>query len=203
MSGFLDWDEIYRSGRHRDFWDLAYPSPEIAAYVATRADAAGKTALDLGCGSGKDAVLLAQAGYQAFGVDISREAIRIAEEHSRRENVEVHWHCGSALHLPFEPASFDLITDRGCFHHLTDPEREAYAREIARALKPNGELLLRGCSVERFPFVPITEAALQRAFSGGTFMLGKVVPIRLITDAGPLPGNICLIHKRRAGPETQ
>lgn len=195
MTRALDWDEAYRSGTYRQFWELSHPSPELAAYLAARAPGDGRTALDLGCGSGRDGVLLAQAGYRAHGVDISHEALEIACRHASEEGVEVVWRQASALDLPFPDACFDLVTDRGCLHHLPEEERSSYAREVGRILRPGGELFVRGCRLNRFPFVPVTEEALRRHFPPGLFFLGTVLPIPLFTDAGPLDGSVCVIRR--------
>jgi 2-polyprenyl-3-methyl-5-hydroxy-6-metoxy-1,4-benzoquinol methylase len=192
----LDWDEAYRSGSYRQFWELSHPSPELAAYLAVRAPGDGRTALDLGCGSGKDGVLLARSGYRVHGVDVSQEALEIARLHAAGEGVEVVWRKASVLDLPFTDGFFDLATDRGCLHHLPEEERGGYAREVGRILKPGGELLVRGCRLSRFPFFPVTQEALRRHFPPGLFALGPVLPLQLITDAGPLDGNICVIRKR-------
>ena len=48
----------------------------------------------------------------------------------------------TALDLKFADASFDLVLDYGCFHHVVTRDWPRYRREIARVLKPGGHLLL-------------------------------------------------------------
>lgn len=196
MSQTLDWDEAYHSGRYRSFWDFGYPSPELVGYLAVRTPGAGRTALDLGCGSGKDAVLLAASGYQTYGIDISVRALEIAREYAARQEVNVQWQQGNVLALPFDDGFFELVTDRGCFHHLTEAERFVYTTEVARVMATGAELLLRGCSAQRFPFVPMDISDLQRHFSQEYFEHGVLLPVTLVTDAGPLQGNICVLRRR-------
>lgn len=196
MSQALDWDEAYRTGRYQSFWDLKYPSPELVGYLAARAPGAGRAAVDLGCGAGKDTALLAAAGYHAHGLDISARALRIAMAHAAAEHAQVHWQQGNVLALPYDDATFDLVTDRGCFHHLTEAERTVYASEVARVMTPGVELLLRGCCAQRFPFVPITVTDLKSHFPADRFEHGAPLPVTLVTDAGPLQGIVCVLRRR-------
>jgi hypothetical protein len=50
------WDAIYASGEYRQHWDYAHPSPELVAIVAAGLALPGGTALDLGCGAGREAL---------------------------------------------------------------------------------------------------------------------------------------------------
>lgn len=196
MSQAIDWDEAYRSGRYQQFWDLSHAGPELAGYLAARPSGAGRVALDLGCGSGRDAVLLAAAGYRTYGVDISQRALEIAAERAAQEGVDVCWRHGNVLALPFDDRSFDLVTDRGCFHHLAHEQRRTYVGEVARVMRPGAELLLRGCRTQRFPFVPVSDDEVVRWFLDPLFHRGPVIPVTLVTDAGPLDGNVCVLRRR-------
>jgi SAM-dependent methyltransferase len=69
--------------------------------------------------------------------------------------VVVDWHECSALKTPFDDSYFDLIADRGCFHHISWRPRRQYAEEIARILRPGGVLFLRGSREADGPFFPL------------------------------------------------
>lgn len=200
MSTAVDWDAAYRTGRYRDYWDLEFPSPELAGYLAARDGAQLGSALDLGCGSGKDAVLLATLGFATTGLDISPRALEIAAEHAAGQGVTVRWLEGDVLALPCADESFDLITDRGCFHHLSTDQRLTYVREVDRVLRPGGELLLRGCRRDQFPFVAVLAEDIARFFASDRFKPGPVIALPLVTDARPLPGNACVVRKRLCPP---
>lgn len=192
----LDWDEFYRSGRHRQAWELNEPSPELAAYLAAHPARPGQAALDIGCGTGQDAVALAAAGWRAVGVDVSVEALALARRRSAQYGVQVDWHQADATNLPFAPAVFQLVVDRGCFHHVPDGQRAAYAQEAARVLAVDGVLLLRGCRARRLPFVPLTAEAVRRYFTARLFHLDSIAEIDLQAGTGTLPGLLCRLVRR-------
>jgi 2-polyprenyl-3-methyl-5-hydroxy-6-metoxy-1,4-benzoquinol methylase len=193
--GILDWNEWYLNGKYLSSWDLDAGSPELAFYLASHPGRSTRTALDLGCGSGSDCVLLARAGYSAAGVDISPEALRLAAERAVAEAVEVSLREGSVLALPWEAESFDLVADRGCFHHIPEESRLLYAREVARVLKQGGALLLRGSRIQHAAFIPVTESSLAH-FRAAGLQTGELQEIELSTAAGSVPGYLCVIQKK-------
>jgi ubiquinone/menaquinone biosynthesis C-methylase UbiE len=195
-----DWDEVYINGSFRDMWDLSYPSQELVAFVATTNLPKEIVGLDVGCGAGREAVFLAQQGWNMIGVDLSAEALRIAAERAKEAGVQVDWRHGNVLDLPVENQSVDFVNDRGCFHSIAEEERDQFAREIARILKPGGMMLLRGCrdKKEEGHFVFVTEQAVDRHF-GKYFDRGKVFPIQMATGIGfsheGMKGNLVVLKK--------
>ena len=194
----LDWDDFYRTGRHQQAWEWDGPSPELEDFLATHPPGPGQAALDVGGGSGQDAVHLARVGWRAAGVDVSAEALALARQRSTREGVSVAWHQADVLALPFPDASFHLVTDRGCFHHIPDAQRDAYAREVARVLAPGGTLLLRGCRLRKLPFFPLSPECLQQHFPGHLFQLQSTAQIDLKTNAGILPALLCRLVRKES-----
>ncbi|HEU5139581.1 MAG TPA: class I SAM-dependent methyltransferase [Bacillales bacterium] len=196
-----NWDEEYISGSFREMWDLSYPSQELVAFVATINLPNGAEALDIGCGAGREAIFLAQQGLNTIGVDLSAEALKIAEERAKEARVKVDWRHGNVLDLPVEDRSVDLINDRGCFHVIAEEERDLFAREIVRILKPGGMMLLRGCreTRENGDHVPVTEKAIDQHF-GQYFDRGKVLPIQMATGMSfseeGMKGNLVVLEKK-------
>jgi ubiquinone/menaquinone biosynthesis C-methylase UbiE len=97
--------------------------------------------LDLGCGLATDIAYLLERGFTVVGIDQSEAALRQA----RAMYPKLKLVAGDVRALPFEPASFDYLLDRGCFHYLPASDRPKYAREARRVLHPGGEFLLRAC----------------------------------------------------------
>ncbi|MBT9492661.1 MAG: class I SAM-dependent methyltransferase [Paucibacter sp.] len=95
-------------------------------------------ALDLGCGNGRNAIYLAQAGFDAEGIDYSQAAIAWAAQRASEAGVDVRLRHGSVFELEIEPAAYDLVYDSGCFHHLAPHQRERYVQLVWAALKPGG-----------------------------------------------------------------
>jgi len=123
------------------YWHLSRPSPEILEALDAGWLRPGMRVLDLGCGLATDIAYLAGRGFTPVGIDQSEAALRRA----RAIYPTLELLAGDVRRLPFEPASFDCLLDRGCFHYLPAVDRPSYAREAARVLHPGGELLLRAC----------------------------------------------------------
>jgi ubiquinone/menaquinone biosynthesis C-methylase UbiE len=93
--------------------------------------------LDAGCGNGfffDAARELVAPGAELVGLDLSPKMLELARQH---HDVLVR---GDATRLPFADACFDTVLARSLLHHLPDPD--AGAREIARVLRPGGELVV-------------------------------------------------------------
>jgi ubiquinone/menaquinone biosynthesis C-methylase UbiE len=203
----MEWNTAYKEGLFT-LWENETPSPELVAMVAIQGCPDNKKALDIGCGAGREAVFLAQAGYDVIGVDISEEAIRIATERSTKLGLNICWKVGDALNIPVDSNSIDFLNDRGCFHIICEKEREAYAKEIYRVLKPGGAFLLRGCRkrmdmptegnalAEECPFKPITEETIHIFFPPSLYVQSPLFPISLVGQHDQIPGNLIYLIKR-------
>lgn len=109
------------------------------AFIA--AHAAGR-ALDLGCGSGTNAIALAQHGWQVTGVDFVPRAIDRARRKAREAGVSVSFQVGNVTTLGGIEGPFDLALDIGCFHGLDD--HVGYLSRLGSVLVPGGYWLMYG-----------------------------------------------------------
>ncbi len=98
--------------------------------------------LELGCGNGVNAVFMAERGAHVTAVDLSPTAIGMARERARTAGVDVDLVEGDIFDLdpPSEP--YDLVFDRGMFHHVQVFHYEDYQRVVADRLVPGGSLHL-------------------------------------------------------------
>jgi len=112
-----------------------------AALLGDRLTGPGLALLDAGCGTG--GFLRFARGLGVFGrlcgVDVSAEAIELA----RRELPEAELHAGPLTALPFEDASFDVVTLNDVLQHIEESEVEPSLRELRRVVKAEGTLLVR------------------------------------------------------------
>ncbi|MFB8791491.1 MAG: class I SAM-dependent methyltransferase [Potamolinea sp.] len=92
--------------------------------------------LDVGCGSGWSSYLLSKIGYQVVGIDLNAEAF----ECPTTPNLNLVQ--GSALNLPFEDASFEIVATNQAIEHIPDPQKAI--TEMIRVLKPCGTLCFVG-----------------------------------------------------------
>ena len=113
-------------------------SVRLALELVGATEISGQHALDVGCGRGGTASLLAeQFGAEAAGVDISPEAIAFCRNAHRATGVR--FEVGDAENLPFDDASFDVVTNLESSH--TYPDMRAFLREVTRVLRPGGWFL--------------------------------------------------------------
>ncbi|MFD0346233.1 class I SAM-dependent methyltransferase [Kitasatospora aburaviensis] len=171
------------------------PSPDLVGFLAATPPAPGARALDLGCGTGWDTVALARAGYRTTGVDISAEAVALAGERVAGLGLEVELRVGDVRELDLPDEEFDLLVDRGCFHHLGPEDRDRYAAEVARLLHPGGLLYLRGSRQEMFPFKPVDAPSIERHFPADRFSSGPLLPFQLHTDVLKVDANAVLLRR--------
>jgi cyclopropane fatty-acyl-phospholipid synthase-like methyltransferase len=120
-------------------WDTGITPPEVMAYLQRTPPAA---ALDLGCGTGTNAVTLARHGWRVTGVDFSWRALRAARRKARQARVEIRFLHRDAARLGDLAGPFDLALDIGCFHSLEPSACARYADTLARLLRPGATYLL-------------------------------------------------------------
>ncbi|MGH2810678.1 MAG: class I SAM-dependent methyltransferase, partial [Actinomycetota bacterium] len=92
----------------------------------------GIRVLDIGCGAGGFLRMAAAAGAVVTGLDASEGLLRIARERIPRGEFSL----GDMQHLPFEEASFDVVTAFNSIQHAPDPEKAL--AEARRVVRPGG-----------------------------------------------------------------
>ncbi len=121
---------------------------ELALMVALAGEGVGelvgKRVLDIATGGGHTALAFAKAGAEVVATDLTPEMLNAAKTFLGEEAAEVRasvtFTPAAAEDLPFENASFDIVTCRIAAHHFADPK--AFLRESARVLKAGGLLML-------------------------------------------------------------
>jgi SAM-dependent methyltransferase len=100
--------------------------------------------LDVGCGTGRDAVYLAQRGWSVTGVDAVPRALAAARERAAAAGVQVEWVQGDVTRLEELglDGGYQLVLDRGCFHGLPDDGREACAHGVNMLAAADATLLM-------------------------------------------------------------
>lgn len=99
-----------------------------------------KRVLEIGLGQGADGEQIARRGAVYNGVDLTDEAVRRTSMRFRLRDLPFEQiEQASALSLPFDDNSLDIVFSHGVLHHI--PEIGAAQREIARVLKPDGKLV--------------------------------------------------------------
>jgi cyclopropane fatty-acyl-phospholipid synthase-like methyltransferase len=120
-------------------WDTGISPPELLEFLQ---DANPGRALDLGCGTGTNAITIAKHGWQVVGVDFSALAIWAARRKARRQGLEIRFLSRDVTDLDDLAGPFDLTLDIGCLHGLDPEHRPKYARAVRRLAKSSGYYLL-------------------------------------------------------------
>lgn len=129
-----DWDRRY-SGR-----ELIWTAEPNRFLVAEAADLPPGRALDLACGEGRNAIWLAERGWQVTGVDFSEVALEKARRLAGSRDVEGEWIAADLVSYRPEPEAFDLVI---CFYlQVPEPDRRAVVRAAAGGVAPGGTFLL-------------------------------------------------------------
>ena len=138
------WDVAYLVGAP---WDMGEPPRELTELVNDGKLHTGRV-LDIGCGTGTTVVFLANRGFEASGLDISRIAVKKAERRAARNDVTCRFY-----RLDFtDPkelesaglSAFDLLIDNGCYHSLSPNDRDGYASSLLRVSRVGTLYLLWG-----------------------------------------------------------
>ena len=95
---------------------------------------------DLGCGTGTLSVLLARAGHEVHGIDLSGEMVLAARAKAERAGVDASFAQGDASGPDLEMGSFDVVLSRHVLWALPDPS--AALEAWIALLRPEGRLLL-------------------------------------------------------------
>jgi ubiquinone/menaquinone biosynthesis C-methylase UbiE len=116
-----------------------YPWPEVESFVAETATEGTDRALDLGCGNGRHAELLADSATEVVGLDLSRGLLETARNRATEHGFAVDLVQGDASRLPLRDDTFDLAVYVATLHHLRPREtRVASLNELARVLASEG-----------------------------------------------------------------
>jgi len=152
-----------------------YAWPEVEAFVDDGGDAA--RALDLGCGNGRHAELLADAAAHVVGLDASRELLGAASD--RLDGVDgIELLQGDAATLSLADDTVDLAVYVATLHHLpTAATRRASLDELARVLRPDARALVSAWSTahDRFDASPDAESGFDTTIDW-TLPGGRTVP---------------------------
>jgi len=99
----------------------------------------GKRILDVGCGDGLNAVMLAIMGADVTGIDISPKAIEVARRRAEQNGVshKLKFICSPIETAPLPCQLFDIIWGDGILHHVLD-DLDAILRNLTQSLKSDG-----------------------------------------------------------------
>lgn len=148
-----DYEREYRRLRRDgcEGWGASHPAKDIARFVETFdwLEAAGvfpspaARVLDLGCGNGRAAIIMAERGYEVHGIDISGTAITWAQEAAEAAGRRAVFRQGDVRAMTFfADGLFDVVMDGQCLHCLTGDARALCLAGVHRILRPEGTFVV-------------------------------------------------------------
>jgi len=159
-------DSVYRGGRPP--WDIGRPQKEFVELVK-RGEIKGSV-LDIGCGTGENALFYASERHEVWGIDSTPLAIERATAKAAERGLEVHFLILDALHMSGLKRTFDTVTDSGLFHTLSDENRPVFVENLEAVLSQGGKyFMLCFSELEPGAYGPrrITRAEIQDTFRDG------------------------------------
>lgn len=136
--------------------------------------------LDVGCGTGFLALLLAELGYHVTGIDLSEGMLATAKRRGAALTPRPVFQVGDAIAPPFAPATFDVVANRHLLWTLLDPA-QAFANWY-RLLRPGGWLL----AIDSLWSQEQRREERPRAHPGYTPEMEAALPLRGLTTVEPV-----------------
>ena len=159
-------------------WDIGRHQPAFER-LAVAGEIRGPV-LDVGCGTGENALFLASGGYQVVGVDAVELAV-----HAARRGASAEFLVGDALALGALDRMFAAVIDSGLFHTLDDDERPRFVDSLADVLRPGGRyFMLCFSELETRPGGPrrVTQAEIRSVFNEPPFRVLAIEAAQMETN---------------------
>ena len=157
------WDASYHDGPAP--WDIGRPQPVIVRLASEGAFSGA--VLDVGCGTGENALHLASLGWSVLGVDVAETALAMARRKAADRGLAVDFAAADALQLARLGRRFETVLDCGLLHTFDADERPRYAASLASVTEHAGTVYVL-CFSDQGPDTgphPISQEELKAAFT--------------------------------------
>jgi ubiquinone/menaquinone biosynthesis C-methylase UbiE len=140
--------------------------------------------LDVGCGTGENALYLASLGLSVLGVDVAETALGLARAKAAERGIAIEFAAADAFQLEHLGRTFETVLDCGLFHTFDGDERPRYVASLASVTERDGTVQVL-CFSEVGPVGgphPIRKDELRAAFNPGTgWQVAAIDPDRIQT----------------------
>ena len=133
-------------------------------------------AVEIGCGTGSDAIYLASQGFNVTAIDIAPTALNLAQRKAEKAGVKVNWLLADILNPPqLEP--FEFVYDRGCYHEVRQHDPKAYVSAVQKLTHGGSRILILAGNANkdtywRFEGPPrVKEQDIRKDFASGFRLL--------------------------------
>jgi methyl halide transferase len=138
MAEPMDWNQRYVEKNTP--WDSGEPSLELQRVLQEDWFPPGRV-LELGCGTGTNAIFLAQMDFEVTAVDVAPLALEKARTKAAEACASVNFLQADALALPELGAPFPFVFDRGVYHHLRTVDLQRFLATLAKVTAIGGYYL--------------------------------------------------------------
>jgi SAM-dependent methyltransferase len=133
-----DWDTVYREGTPP--WDTGVPHAELPR-VLDEYRLRPETVLEIGCGTGADAILLARRRFEVTAVDCAPIALERARLRAEQQNALIRFVLADMYDFARTAGQFDLVYDCGVYHSVRQMQLERYLDMLWRVTRPGSYFL--------------------------------------------------------------
>lgn len=153
--------------------------------------------LDLGTGTGTQAIQLAKRGFNIIASDISETIIKRKKIHYENKYPNLEFIVDNILYSNFEDNYFDFIFDRGYFHVFTNEDRSKYYNKVKRILKEKGILFLKCLSSDEPVINAGSKFSTEEIYDifGSDFMIQKIKKTFYKGTFDPLPKALFVVMR--------
>ena len=195
-----DWDAIYRKGTPP--WDSGKPHAELLR-VLDEYRLQPRTVLEMGCGTGADAIVLARRRYEVTAIDCSPIAIERARLRAEQYDALLRFVLDDVYDFAATAGQFDFLYDAGLYHSIRQTQLSNYLDVLWHVTRPGSYYLcLAGAPSESTEEGPpqVTEEEV-RAELGRLFEFVHLRPVRLESSDPAIgyAGWSCLMQRPNMG----
>lgn len=142
----IHWENHYLDGRTP--WDTGETPPEVRTFWSSNLLPPVGVALDMGCGTGTNLAFLASLGLEAYGLELSRAALAIAQRRldslPAAVSARIHLTQSDVARPPMRGIGARYVLDIGCLHTVPRSERASYASAVVENMACGGYYHLYG-----------------------------------------------------------
>lgn len=134
-----DWNQRYIDADTP--WDSGLPSEGLRIFIEEQSLKPCRV-LELGCGTGTNAIFLAKAGFTVTAVDLSEEALRHARKKAAEAGASIDFVQADVTALPDVGPPFPFVFDRGTYHIVRSIDLKGLQRTLSNLVEPGGHYLV-------------------------------------------------------------
>lgn len=164
-------------------WDIGRPQSAFLE-LADQGLLVGRV-LDVGCGTGEQALMAAARGFDATGIDAVPRAISLAQRKARDRGLTARFLVGDALRLADLGEQFDTVLDSGLFHVFDDVDRARFVASVGAVITSGGRYYMI-CFSDRQPGTigprRVSQSEIRQAFGPPAWRVDALDAVTLDTN---------------------